>query len=120
MRARTCLRLTLLLLVASCKSRESREAERLETNLSWIATAGSVTRGWADNRLPVRYVEHVLIEAHAALVKNEDSTSAGIVASLAEAVARRDRGGTGSPMAALVAQWSALQAQSEKYRAGGQ
>lgn len=88
----------------------------MDARLSWVATAGTVTRGWLDNRLPVRYAERVLDEAHEQLISNDDSTSASIVASLSDAVRRRDRAATAAPIASLVNQWSQLHEQSQKLK----
>lgn len=100
--------------ITSCKSAKDREADRVAASLSSVATAGSVTRAWVDNRVPVKYVERTLDEARAALEENGESTAVRITASLRDAVHRRDRAAVGEPLAALGQQWSALEARSEQ------
>jgi hypothetical protein len=110
--------LAVLALVASCKSERAKERERVDVALSWVATAGAAAKGWNDNRLPVQYTERVLDEARVELLANDDDESARIVASLREAVRRRDHAATNEPMTSLVAQWSSLRERSEKLKAG--
>lgn len=104
--------------LSSCKSARDREADRVHASLSWVATAGSVTRAWADNRVPVRYVERTLDEARAALAQNGESTAVRITTSLRDAVHRRDRAALAGPLAQLGQQWSALEARSEQLEKG--
>lgn len=104
------------LVSVACKSQQAREQERLDQALSWVATAGSVVRGWTDNRLPVRYVERTLGEAHDALTKIGEPEAARITGDLVAAVQRRDRDGVARPVATLMSQWAALHARSEQMK----
>jgi len=105
-----------LVAIAGCKSDTRREAERVDASLSWVATAGTVTKGWVENRLPVRYVERVLGEAHEELARNDEAEGVRIVETLRDAVRRRDAAATREPMASLLARWSALQQRSEQMK----
>ena len=105
-----------LALIAGCQSDTRREAKRVDASLSWVATAGTVTKGWVENRLPVRYVERVLREAHDELARNDETEGVRIVTALNDAVRRRAPEATREPMASLVSRWSVLRARSEQLK----
>ena len=100
----------------ACKSDQAKEQERVDKALSWVATAGSVAKGWVDNRLPVRYVERTLEEAQAELTKVKEPEPARVTGQMMDAVRRRDREAVAAPLGALNAQWSRLHAQSEQLK----
>lgn len=101
-----------LLTLVACKSPEQREAARVQTALSWVATAGTVAKGWTENRLPARYAERVLDDAGTELTANDEANAARIVGSLRDAVRRRDRDGAIRVVAELGGEWNALRERS--------
>ena len=105
-----------VLATVACRSDTKKEAQRVDASLSWVATAGTVTKGWVDNRLPVRYVERVLGEAHHQLERSGEAEGVRIVESLSDAVRRRDPAAAREPMASLVERWSALRQRSEQLK----
>lgn len=64
---RRILALAVIAASASCKSTPQRLAEQVEGGASWTATADMAATAWTRNRVPVRYAERTLEEAHAKL-----------------------------------------------------
>jgi hypothetical protein len=106
--------------MGACKSAEAREAERLDKALSFTATAGSVARAWADNRVPTRYAERTLSEAQEGLIDTQEPDAARIAETLRAAVHAGDRRAVSKPLASLMSRWSALHRNAEARKSSGE
>jgi hypothetical protein len=92
----------LALCVAACKSESAKEQERLEQSASWLATAHTLGQAWAENRVPTKYAERTLSEAHTQLVSAKQDSAAALVAHVSDVVRRRDRRAVEATIAPLL------------------
>ena len=96
-------------IATGCKSKEEQLADELDASISWAATLEAVTKSWADNRVPARYVERTIAESRDAFASAGQTRAAAIATALDAVVRRNDRRALAGPLRALHAERGVLE-----------